>query len=297
MRCCTQFRSTTPARSLPSYRRKREREAPDMEDLVREIRASVRTLAKKPGFTVVVVLTLAVGIASNTAIFSVVNGVLLRALPYRQDDRIVTVWQSVPKRGVEREETSPANFFDWLDESQSFEELGMAEPWGHLFTGDGEPEAIRSWVVSPGFFDALGAQALLGRTFLAEEYQAGSSPVVVVGYKWWQRHFGGDPNLIGKKLMFNNQLTTVVGIMPPDFEYPPGRELWGPRPRRENDPLNRGRTFISVVGRLRSGRTIGQAQQEMSAIGARLAEQYPPTNAGIGVTLVPLRKLLFGEVR
>ena len=268
-----------------------------MENVVRDVRAGVRMLMKKPGFTLVVVLTLAVGIAANTAIFSVVNGVLLRRLPYRQDDRIVTVWQSAPKRGVEREETSPANFFDWLEQSQSFEALGMAEPWGHLLIGDGEPEAIRSWVVSPGFFEALGAQALLGRTFLAEEYQVGSSPVVVVGYKWWQQHFGGDPNLIGKKLMFNNQPTTVVGIMPPDFEYPPGRELWGPRPRRANDLLNRGRTFISVVGRLRPGCTVGQAQQEMSAIGTRLAEQYPPTNAGIGVTLVPLRKLLFGEVR
>src|SRR5712692_3813203 len=268
-----------------------------MKNFASDVRASIRALTQKPGFTLVVVLTLAVGIAANTAIFSVVNGVLLHALPYRQDDRIVTVWQSALKRGVEREETSPADFFDWLGQSQSFEALGMAEPWGHLLIGDGEPEAIRSWVVSPGFFEALGAQALLGRTFLAEEYQVGSSPVVVVGYKWWQQHFGGDPNLIGKKLMFNNQPTTVVGIMPPDFEYPPGRELWAPRPRRENDLLNRGRTFISVVGRLRPGCTVGQAQQEMSAIGTRLAEQYPPTNAGIGVTLVPLRKLLFGEVR
>ena len=268
-----------------------------MENFVRDVRTSVRTLLKKPGFTVVVVLMLAFGIATNTAIFSVVNGVLLRALPYRQDDRIVTVWQSDPKRGVEREETSPADFFDWRERSQSFEALGMAEPWGHLFVGDGEPEAIRSWVVSPGFFEALGARTVLGRTFLPEEYQPGSSPVVVVGYKWWQRHFGRDPNLIGKKLMFNNQLTTVVGIMPPEFEYPPGRELWGPRPPRENDPQNRGRTFIWVVGRLKSGRTIEQAQQEMRVIGARLAEQYPQTNAGIGVTLVPLRQFLFGEVR
>jgi putative ABC transport system permease protein len=268
-----------------------------MKDFFSDARASLRALTQRPGFTVVVVLTLAVGIAANTAIFSVVNGVLLRRLPYRQDDRIVTVWQSAPKRGVEREETSPADFFDWLEQSQSFAALGMAEPWGHLLIGDGEPEAIRSWVVSPGFFEALGAEALLGRTFLPEEYQTGSSAVVVVGYKWWQRHFGGDPNLIGKKLTFNNQPTIVVGIMPPDFEYPPGRELWAPRPRRDNDLLNRGRTFISVVGRLRPGRTVGQAQQEMSAIGARLAEQYPQTNADIGVALVPLRKLLFGEVR
>ncbi len=268
-----------------------------MESFVRDVRASVRTLMKKPRFTVVVVLMLSFGIATNTAIFSVVNGVLLRALPYRQEDRIVTVWQSAPKRGVEREETSPADFFDWREQSQSFEELGMAEPWGHLLIGEGEPEAIRSWVVSPGFFEALGTKALLGRTFLPEEYQPGSSPVVVVGYRWWQQHFGGDSSLVGQKLTLNNQPATVVGIMPPEFEYPPGRELWGPRPRRENDPQNRGRTFIWVVGRLKPGRTVEQAQQEMSVIGRRLAEQYPQTNADIGVALVPLRQFLFGEVR
>src|SRR5438132_1978883 len=268
-----------------------------METFVRDVRASVRTLMKKPGFTLVVVLMLAFGIAANTAIFSVVNGVLLRALPYRQDDRIVTVWQSAPKRGVEREETSPADFFDWSEQSQSFEELGMAEPWGHLLIGDADPEAIRSWVISPGFFEALGAQPILGRTFLPEEYQPGASPVVIVSYNWWQTHFGGDRSLIGRKLTFNDQPTTVVGIMPADFEYPPGRELWAPRPRRDNDMQNRGRTFIFVVGRLKAGRTSEQAQQEMNAIAARLAAQYPQTNAGIGITLLPLRQVLFGGVR
>jgi len=268
-----------------------------MENLIRDLRISIRTLTKKPGFTVVVVLMLALGIGANTAIFSVVNGVLLRELPYRQDERIVTIWQSAPRRGVEREETSPANFFDWQDQSQSFEQFGMAEPWGHLLTGDADPEAIRSWVVSPGFFEALGAQPILGRAFVPEEYQPGASPVVVVSYKWWQTHFGGDRNLIGRKLTFNDQPTTVVGIMPPDFEYPPGRELWAPRPRRDNDMQNRGRTFIFVVGRLKAGRTSEQAQQEMNAIAARLAAQYPQTNAGIGITLVPLRQVLFGDVR
>jgi putative ABC transport system permease protein len=268
-----------------------------MENVIRDLRASIRSLLKKPGFTVVVVSMLAVGIATNTAIFSVVNGVLLRPLPYENDDRVVTVWQTAPNRGVDREETSPADFFDWQEQSQSFEEFGLAEPWGHLMTGDAEPEAIRSWVVSPGFFEALGAQPFLGRTFLPEEYQPGSSPVVIVGYKWWQSHFGGDRKLIGRKLTFNNEATTVVGIMPPEFEYPPGREVWAPRPRRANDMQNRGRTFIFVVGRLKPGREREQAQQEMDAIAARLARQYPQTNAGVGILLLPLRQVLFGDVR
>jgi putative ABC transport system permease protein len=268
-----------------------------MQTFVGDVHASVRALTRKPGFTVVVVLTLAVGIAANTAIFSVVNGVLRGRLPYRQDERIVTVWQSAPARGVEREATSPAMFFDWVEQNQSFDALGMAEPWGHLLTSDGEPEANRSWIVSPGFFETLGVQPLFGRTFVPEEYQPGSSPVVIVGYKWWQRHFGGDPGLIGRKLTFNDQPTTVVGIMPPEFEYPPGRELWGPRPRRANDPQSRGRTFVWVVGRLKPGRTIEQAQQQMDAIAARLAGQFPQTNAGIGTALVPLRQFLLGDVR
>src|SRR5712692_7509382 len=230
---------------------------------------------------------LAVGIATNTAIFSLVNGVLLGPLPYQHEDRVVTVWQTAPKRGVDREATSPANFFDWQQQSQSFEQFGMAETWGHLMTGDVEPEAIRTWIVTPGFFEALGAQPFLGRTFLPEEYQLGAAPVVVVGYKWWQSHFGGDPNLIGRKLTFDNELTTVVGIMPPEFEYPAGREVWGPRPRRNNDMQNRGRTFIFVVGRLNPGRTTQQAQQEMNAIAGRLAGQYPQTNAGVGIILLP----------
>ena len=124
------------------------REKPAMENFVCDLRAAVHTVARKPGFTIVVALMLAVGIATNTAIFSAVYGVLLRPPPYGQDDRTVTIWQTAPKRSVEREATSPADFFDWQEQSQSFEKFGMAEPWGHLLTGDVEPEAIRSWVVS-----------------------------------------------------------------------------------------------------------------------------------------------------
>jgi putative ABC transport system permease protein len=267
-----------------------------MENFVRDLRGSIRSLAKKPAFTIVVVLMLAVGIGANSAIFSIVNGVLLGPLPYQREDRIVTVWQTAPKRGVDREATSPADFFDWKEQTQSFEQFGMAEPWGHLMTGDLEPEAMKLWIVTPGFFEALG-QPILGRTFFPEDYQPGAAPVVVVGYKWWQSHFGGDPNLVGRKLILDNQPTTVVGIMPPDFEYPPGRDVWGPRPRRDNDMQNRGRTFIFTVGRLKPGRTSAQAEQEMNAIAGRLAEQYPQTNAGVGIVLLPLRQVLFGDVR
>ena len=267
-----------------------------MENLLRDLRTSLHAVAQKPAFTVVVVSMLAVGIAANTAIFSVINGVLLGPLPYRED-RLVTIWQTAPKRGVEREATSPADFFDWQEQTQSFEQFGMAEPWGHLMTGDLEPEAMKLWIVTPGFFEALGAKPIQGRTFLPEEYDPGAAPVVVVSYKWWQNHFGGDPNLAGRKLILDNKPATVVGVMPPDFEYPPGRDVWGPRPRRDNDRVNRGRTFIFTVGRLKPGRTAPQAEQEMNAIASRLADEYPATNAGVGIVLLPLRQVLFGDVR
>ena len=267
-----------------------------MENFVRDLRASVRGLARKPGFTIVVVLLLAVGIAANTAIFSVINGVLLGPLPYRED-RLVTVWQTAPKRAVDREATSPADFFDWQEQTQSFEDFAMAEPWGHLMTGDLEPEAMKTWIVTPGFFEALATQPLVGRTFLPEEYEPGAAPVIIVSYKWWQSHYGGDRSLVGRKLILDNQPTTVVGVMPPDFEYPPGRDVWGPRPRRSNDRVNRGRTFIFVVGRLKPGRTAAQAEQEMNAIASRLADEYPQSNAGIGIVLLPMRQVLFGNVR
>src|SRR5689334_17376147 len=235
-----------------------------MENLLRDLRASLHAVAQKPAFTVVVVSMLAVGIAANTAIFSVINGVLLGPLPYREDG-LVTVWQTAPKRGVEREATSPADFFDWQAQTQSFEQFGMAEPWGHLMTGDLEPEAMKTWIVTPGFFEALGTSPYLGRWFLPEEYQPGAAPAIIVSYKWWQSHFGGDRGLVGRKLILDNQATTVVGVMPPEFEYPPGRDIWGPRPRRDNDMQNRGRTFIFTVGRLKPGRTSEQARQEMNA--------------------------------
>src|SRR5687768_189481 len=174
-----------------------------MDGFFQDVRYSIRALLKRPGFTSVAVLTLALGIGATTAIFSVVNGVLLRGLPYRDEARVVTLWQTNLKSGVEREETSPANFLDWRERINACEAIAAAEPFGHSLIDRGEPEAFRSWVVSEGFFDILGVPALCGRTFLAEEYQPGQAQVVVLGYGLWQRRFGGDPDLVGQKLVLN----------------------------------------------------------------------------------------------
>jgi putative ABC transport system permease protein len=268
-----------------------------MHTLWQDLRYGARMLMKNPGFTLIAVLTLSLGIGATTALFSVVNGVLLRPLPYRDEAQLVTLWQSNLKSGVEREETSPANFLDWRERLQSCEAIAAIEPFGHSLIGSGEPERFRSWMVTENFFEVLGVAPLYGRTFLAEEFGAGRGNVVVLGYGLWQQRFGGDPQLVGRQLTLNGQPHTVVGVMPPEFQYPPGRELWAPRGPRGNDRQIRGGTYIKVVGRLKPGRTVAQAQAELMTVAAQLAADHPQTNAQVGAVVVPLREVIVGQVR
>jgi putative ABC transport system permease protein len=267
-----------------------------MESIGRDIRYAARGLWKSPGFALVAVLTLAIGIGANTAIFSVVNGVLLRSLPYKEADRIVTVWQRNIKTGVKENGAAPGNFLDWRNANQVFARIAAAEPYTHNMAETGEPESFRSWLVTEGFFDTLGVQAFLGRTFTAEEYQPGRF-VVVLGYGLWQRRFGGDPNLIGKTLRLNGQPHTVVGVMPPEFQFPPLREVWAPRPARDVDTRIRGGGYLPVVARLKPGVTLAQAQQDMDTIAGRLAKEYPQVNSERGIVVIPLREQTVGHVR
>jgi putative ABC transport system permease protein len=273
-----------------------------MQTLLQDLRYGARMLMKKPGWALIAILTLALGIGANTAIFSVVNGLLLRALPYRDAARLVSLGQSNRQTGAAREGVSPANFLDWREQARSFEGIAAAEQFGFTLTGEGEPEALRGWVVTKGFFDILGTNALLGRTLLPEEYEPGQAQVVVLSHALWQRRFGGNPQVIGRKLTFNEQLFTVVGVMPPGFQYPPGREppgreLWAPREPRPSDPQNRGGSLFRVIGRIQPSVTVEQAQQEMNGIAARLSQQYPQTNTGVGAVVVSLREQLVGQVR
>jgi putative ABC transport system permease protein len=268
-----------------------------MNTLWQDLSLGARMLLKRPGFTLTAALTLALGIGATTAMFSVVNGVLIRRLPYRDEARVVVLWQNNLKNGVDREETSPANFFDWRDRAQSLDIVSAAEPFAFNLSGTGEPETFRSWIVTAGFFDALNVLPLYGRTFLPEEYEAGKGQVIVIGYGLWQRRFGGDPNLVGRQFTLNGQPHTVIGILPPEFQYPPGRELWAPRQPRNNDRQVRGASFIRVVGRLKPGRSVAEAQAEMNNIAAQLAGEYPQTNAGAGVVVAPLREAVVGQAR
>ena len=268
-----------------------------METLLKDIRYGVRGLLKRPGFTTVAVITLALGIGANTAIFSVVNTVLLRPLPYRDAQHIVTIWQNNAKAGVSRNDVSPANFLDWKEQSQSFESMAGIEPFGLSMIGNGEPERFTSWLVTAGFFETLGTNAHRGRTFTSQDYQPGSERVIVISHGLWQRRFGGDEKLVGQKLTMNGQPYTVVGVMPREFQFPADREVWSPRVLRENDRQLRAATYWNVIARLKPGVTINQAQEEMSLIAGRLAGQYPDTNGGMGATVVSLPDQLTAHVR
>ena len=268
-----------------------------METLLQDLRYGVRTLLKRPGFTLAAVVTLALGLGANAALFSVVNGVLLRPLPYREPDRIMTVWQRNAQGGAERERFSPANFLDLRERNTSFEQAAALRPYGLDYTGAGEPETFQAWLVSEGFFEAAGALALHGRTFLPDEYKAGGDEAVVIGYGLWQRRFGGDRSLVGQRLVLDGKPRTVVGVMPPEFHFLDKREIIAPYIIDEHELQRRGATYLDVIARLRPGVTTEQAQADVSGIAARLAEEYPQTNREVGAVVVPLGEQLVGRVR
>ncbi len=268
-----------------------------MQTILQDLRYGARMLVKTPSFTLIALLTLALGIGANTAIFSVVNAVLIRALPYRDADRIVTLWQRNNQSGTKEDGASPANFLDWHSRSQAFTEISAAEPYSLNLTGHDEPEAFRAWLVTAGFFQTLGVGALHGRTFAPEEYRAGNERVVIIGYGLWQRRFGADPNLIGRTLRLNGQQYTVIGVMPPEFRFPTGREMWAPRIATERDKVARGSGYMPVIGRLKPGVTLAQAQQDMDGIAAQLVQEYPQANRDRGVAVIPLPEQLTGQVR
>ncbi|HKQ77457.1 MAG TPA: ABC transporter permease [Blastocatellia bacterium] len=271
-----------------------------MQTLWQDLRYGLRTLLKNPGFTLVAVVTLALGVGVNTAIFSVVNGVLLRPLPFNQPERIVTLWENNLKDGIERDDVSPANFLDWSERSRSFEEMAFANPWSLDFIGETEPETWRATRVSQGFFRILGAQAIVGRTFLPEEYETGRNQVVVLSYGLWRRRFGAEPGVVGRKLTLDGQPMTVVGVMPPEFKlrlFDREEELWWPQTPDESMRRQRRATYLKVIARLKPGVSVEQARAEMSSIAANLASEYPQTNAGVGATTVTLTEQETGHVR
>jgi putative ABC transport system permease protein len=261
-------------------------------------------LAKSPAFTLVAVIALGLGIGANTAIFSVVNAVLIRSLPFRDPNRLVMVWENNRNRGRDQNVISPANYQDWREQNTVFESMcAMFDNRSNL-TGVDDPEELPTQVVEPNFFELMGAGAAIGRTFTPEEGRMGNDQVVVLSQGLWKRRFGGDPAVVGKTIKLSGQDFTIVGIAPPDFRLLISQgsftgkpaELWMPLAFSQTSRVRRGRSMMAIA-RLKPRVTLAQAQTEMDGIGARFEEQYPDFNTGWGVNLVPLQTQLVGAIR
>ena len=274
-----------------------------METLLQDLRQGVRALLKQPAFTFVAIIALALGIGANTAIFSVVNAVLLQALPYRQADNLVTVWENNKRRGNDQNVINLGNYFDWKEQNRVFEDMATFFDTNANLTGSGEPEEIPAQIASANLFSVLGVNPILGRTFTAEDGREGAARVAVLSYGLWQRRFGGDASVIGRKIILNNNENTVVGVLPADFNWHVRNgsmtrkvaEIWSPWQLTEAMKQRRGR-FAMAVARLKPGVTPVQAQAEMNVLGSQLEQQYE-FNKNWGINVVPLRKQFTGEMR
>jgi putative ABC transport system permease protein len=259
-----------------------------MESLIKDIRYGVRMLTRNPAFTVVAVIALALGIGANAAIFSVVNAVLLRPLPYDDPDRLMMIRETKLPQFPEFS-VSPGNFLDWQKQNTVFEPLVAIQNSAFNLIEADEPERLQGQRVSDGFLAMLGAQPVLGRGFLPEEDQPGHNFVVILSHGLWQRRFGGDPNILERAITLNGQSYNIIGVMPSSFGFG-GRavELWTPIGFTAQQAQQHGAHYVSAIGRLKPGVTVEQARAEMSAIAERLAEQYPDANAGWNVKVVPM---------
>jgi len=275
-----------------------------MQTLLQDLRFGARMLLKNPTVTLVSIIALTLGIGANCAIFSVVNAVLLRSLPYADADRLAIVWEKKQGGKTDQNVINLGNFFDWKDQNSVFADMAAFFDLTTNLTGDGEPEEVPGQIVTTNLFPLLGVSAIQGRTFAPDEGKPGQPNVVVVSHGLWQRRFGGDPSVIGRQVTLNNRQNTIIGVLPADFSWhvPKGSmtrksaEIWSPWEASNELRQRRGR-FASAVARLRPGVTPAQAQQEMNLIGARLEKQYPQFNTLWGVNVVPLRTQFTGDIR
>jgi predicted permease len=269
-----------------------------METVLQDLRYAIRSSLKKPGFVVIVVLALAIGIGANTAIFSVVNAILLRPLPYKNPDRIVMVWMSNGKLGVAEDWHSYPNYVDYRDQNSTFEEVAAFNNRGFNLTGTGEPVLLSGAWSTANLFSVLGVDPQQGRTFTTEEEEPGKDLVAIISYGLWQRRFGADPKVVGQPIQLNGVDRTIIGIMPAGFGFPQKEtDVWVPLAARPQLKQARGAFWLKAVGRLKPGVTIAQARSDMGVIANQLLERFPQIMESYGVNLVPLHEQVTGTVR
>ena len=273
-----------------------------MGSLMQDVRYAVRMLIKNRSFTAVAVISLALGIGANTAIFSVVNGILLKSLPYKDPNRIVLVWGNVPSEGHVRSQVSATDVADWRSQNSVFEDVTTYQSYQPIMSGTGDAERVPGMGVGDGYFKIIGAEPILGRDFTTEEQIDGKDEVVILGYGLWQSRFGSDPNVLGTRVLLNSRPHTIVGVMPASLRSLPTTLIDAPaefyRPVGENyDEDSRSSRHLRAIARLKPGVALEQAQAEMSVIAGRLEQQHPTHNTGYGVRLVPLPEDTVGGLR
>ena len=268
-----------------------------MRILFADLRYGLRLLRQSPSFAAIAILALALGIGANTAIFSTLDAVVLRPLPYHDPDRVVMVFEDSSHIGFTNNTPAPANYFDWKAQNHVFTDIAASRYRGLSITGDGTPEQLKGMAVTANLFSVLGVAPLIGRTFSDEEDRNGAQ-VVVISYGLWQRRYLGDPARINQPILLNDSKYTVVGVMPRDFVFRDReRDFWIPIHFTPSEAARRGSHFLSVVARLKPGATLDQARQEMTAIAKRLEQQYPQDNYRVGATVVPIKEDLLRNTR
>jgi predicted permease len=275
-----------------------------MRTLLFDVRHALRVFRRAPSFALAVVAVVALGVGANTAIFSIVNAVLLRPLPFDDADRMVRLFHTPPQTsfpGIPRFSVSPGNFLDWKRDSRSFEGMAAYNARGVALTGSGEPELVIAGRMGEGFFEITRAHPTLGRGFLAEEHAAGRNHVVVLSEGFWKKHLGGSPDAVGRTLTLDGESYTIVGVMPARFSVQAwgatSFPLWIPLTWDDKERAIRENHNYAVIARLNPGVTLEQAKSELDVISARLAQQFPAENAGWGATGIPLQELLVGDIR
>ena len=259
-----------------------------METLLKDVRYGIRSLLKQPAFTAIAVITLALGIAGNTVIFSAVNSLLVKPLAFPELDRMVAIWEARLSQGVERNEVTMADYLDWRKQNQTFEQMGLYRWWSANLTGVEPPERIQGFLVSTNFLDVTGVKPFIGRAFSAEEDQPGKDAVVILNYGLWQRRFGGDANIVNKTVSLNGVKRTIIGVLPKEFNYPSGMDVMAPLALTPELASNRDNHTYYVLGRLKQNVSLPLAQTDLSTIAARLEKDYPQANTGHGVVVYPI---------
>ena len=269
-----------------------------MQTLFQDLRYGIRLLLQQPGFTLIAVLSLALGIGANTALFSVVNAVLLRPLPFPEPDRLAMIWEDATFIGFPQDTPAPGNFADWKAQTQTFADLAACGNRSFNLTGDGEPEKIQADEITANFFPLLGVRPALGRNFTIEEDQPGAGKVAIISHSLWQTRYGGEAGILNRSILLNDEKYTVIGVMPADFQF--GADyirLWTPIAFSPQELANHGDHYLNVIGRLKPGVTLAQANADIGAVMKRIGEKFPNEAGRLGANVVSLHEQVAGRMR